>query len=150
MRREEDRDQEVWDQEVSYAFGSRSIARLQTCHPLLQTLMQRVIKRGDLPFDLTILCGHRNQADQDAAFRGGASKLRWPNSKHNSMPSRAVDLAPWVGGQVSWDWTHYNKLAPLIKDEWGKMVAEGLTGDTKLAWGGDWRNFPDGPHWQLS
>lgn len=134
---------------MRYAFGSRSLARLQTCHPLLQTLMQRVIKRGDLPFDLTVLCGHRNQIDQDAAFRGGASKLRWPNSKHNSMPSRAVDVAPWVGGQVSWDWAHYNNLAPLVKLEWGEMQAEGLVPEgVSLTWGGDWL-FRDGPHWQL-
>lgn len=135
---------------AKYRWGSRSLARLQTCDPLLQTLFQRVIDRSDLPFDLTILCGHRNQADQDAAYRGGASKLRWPRSKHNSLPSRAVDVAPYVGGQVSWDWAHYHAIAPLVKDEWGKMVAEDLVPEgVELTWGGDWRSFPDGPHWQL-
>jgi hypothetical protein len=111
--------------------------------------MHRVIKRPDLPFDLTILCGHRGQADQDAAFNSGASKLRWPRSKHNSMPSLAVDVAPFIGGKVSWDWADYNKIAPLIQDEWGKMEAEGLTSGQKLTWGGDWVQFKDGPHWQL-
>lgn len=134
----------------TYAWGQRSLSRLNTCHPLLVTLMQRVIARNDLPFDLTILCGHRSQADQDAAFKSGASKLRWPRSKHNSTPSMAVDVAPYINGAVSWDWTHYNKLAPLIKDEWGKMVAEGLTGNVKLTWGGDWKSFRDGPHYELS
>lgn len=134
---------------MSYAWGQRSLARLRTCDPLLVTLFERVISRDDLPFDLTILCGHRTQADQDAAFKSGASKLKWPKSKHNSVPSRAVDVAPWVGGAVSWDWAHYKKLAPLVKAEWGQMVAEGLTAGANLQWGGDWRKFPDGPHWEL-
>lgn len=135
-----------------YRWGARSMARLSTCDPLLQELMSRVISRDDLPFDLTVLCGHRTQAEQDAAVRAGASRLRWPRSKHNSMPSRAVDVAPYVNGAVSWDWTHYRQIAPLVKDEWGKMVVEGLVpvgAGTTLTWGGDWQSFPDGPHWQL-
>ena len=133
-----------------YAWGRRSLSRLEQCHPLLQTLMHRVIRRDDLPFDLTILCGHRSQAEQDAAYKAGTSKLKWPRSKHNKTPSLAVDVAPFVGGQISWDWKHYNELAPLVKSEWGKLKSEGLVPDGEdLTWGGDWRSFPDGPHFQL-
>ena len=134
---------------TSYAWGKRSLMRLGQCHPLLSLLMHRVIKRSDLPFDLTILCGHRGALEQEIAFKSGASKLRWPRSKHNALPSLAVDVAPFIDGKPSWDWDHYNALAPLIKDEWGKMVAEGLTGGQTLSWGGDWLSFRDGPHWQL-
>lgn len=42
-----------------YAWGARSLGRLQTCHLLLVTLMHRVIARPDLPLDLSVLCGHR-------------------------------------------------------------------------------------------
>ena len=133
-----------------WAWGARSLARLGECHPLLSLLMHRVIKRADLPFDLTILCGHRGKADQDRAVATGASKLRWPRSKHNSVPSMAVDVAPFIAGTVSWDWDDYNRLSPLVKAEWAQMVSEGLTGGLRLEWGGDWRTFRDGPHWQLS
>lgn len=133
-----------------YAWGQSSLAHLSTAHPLLQTLGNRVIKRADLPRDLRVLFGHRNKADQDKAFASGASKLRWPNSKHNSVPALAVDIVPLEGGQVSWDWAHYHQIAPIIKDEWAKMKAEGLTGAAVLTWGGDWRSFKDGPHWELS
>ena len=133
-----------------YAWGQSSLANLGTAHPLLQTLGHRVIKRADLPRDLRVLFGHRNKADQDKAFASGASKLRWPNSKHNSTPALAVDIVPLEGGQVSWDWAHYHQIAPIIKDEWAKMQAEGLTGAAVLTWGGDWRSFKDGPHWELS
>ena len=133
-----------------YAWGRRSLARLGQCHPLLQTLMHRVIARPDLPFDLTILCGHRTQLEQEVAYKSGASKLRWPKSKHNQNPSLAVDVAPFIDGAPSWDWKHYHELAPLVRDEWGRMKSEGLVPDGEdLTWGGDWRSFPDGPHWEL-
>jgi len=135
---------------VSYAFGERSKARLSTCHPLLIALFGRVIRRPDLPHDLTILCGHRGQAEQEKAYKAGASRLRWPNSKHNQTPSMAVDVAPIVGGAVSWDWAAYHKIAPIIRAEWAAMQAEGLTGATRLEWGGDFATLKDGPHWQLA
>lgn len=131
-----------------YAWGARSLSRLSECDGLLQELFHRVIKRGDLPFDLTILCGHRGELEQEIAFKSGASKLRWPKSKHNAMPSLAVDVAPLKEGKVSWDWGLYNELAPIIKSEWKKMEDEGLTGGQALVWGGDWE-FKDGPHLQL-
>lgn len=135
---------------MSYHWGRRSLYRLEQCHPLLQALFLRVIRREDLPFDLTVLCGQRLQAEQDAAYKAGTSKLRWPNSQHNMSPSLAVDVAPFIGGAPSWDWKHYNELAPLVKDEWGKMVEEGLVpAGESLTWGGDWKNFKDGPHWEL-
>jgi len=139
-----------------FYWGSRSLRRLGQCHDLLQLLFARVIRRDDLPFDLTILCGHRGRAAQDAAYSSGASKLRWPRSKHNKWPSLAVDVSPWLDTdddgdtEASWDWDDYHAFAPLVKSEWAKMAAEGLvpTGVT-LSWGGDWRSFKDGPHWEL-
>ena len=134
-----------------YPWGARSVSRLQTCHLLLVTLFTRVIRRPDLPLDLSVLCGHRTREEQDAAVARGASRLRWPKSKHNRTPSHAVDVAPFVGGAVSWAWPHYHAVAPAIRAEWAAMQAEGLVpAGVGLVWGGDWQSFPDGPHWELS
>ena len=134
-----------------YQWGARSLGRLQTCHPLLVTLMQRVISRPDLPLDLSVLCGHRTREEQNSAVARGASMLRWPSSKHNRTPSHAVDVAPYVGGSVSWAWPHYHAVAPVIRAEWAAMQAEGIVpAGVTLTWGGDWQTFPDGPHWELS
>ncbi len=130
---------------MNYSWGRLSHQRLTTCHPALIQLFERVIKRKDLPCDLTILCGHRSQAEQGAAFAKGASKLKYPKSKHNSWPSMAVDVAPFVGGGPSWDWEWYNKIAPIIKDEWTLLGYPGF----RLTWGGGWASFPDGVHFQL-
>lgn len=131
-------------------FGATSLGRLSTCHPLLQALLTRVIRRPDLPHDLAVLCGHRGQAEQDAAAAAGRSRLRWPQSAHNRTPSHAVDVAPYVGGAVSWEWRHYNAIAPVIKAEWAKMQTEGaVPPGVALEWGGDWTSLRDGPHWQI-
>ena len=135
---------------TAYRWSQASLSKLNTAHPLLVTLFSRVIRRSDLPNDLTILCGHRGKAEQDAAFKAGASKLKWPKSKHNATPSLAVDVAPLVDGAVTWDWAYYHKIAPLIMDEWGKMQDEGLVpAGVTLTWGGSWARFPDAPHWQI-
>jgi peptidoglycan L-alanyl-D-glutamate endopeptidase CwlK len=82
--------------------GAVSGGRLATCHPDLRRFVDAVaegIDAGELATagvrDVTVLCGHRGKAEQDKAFADGASKLRWPNSKHNQTPSLAVDLAPY-------------------------------------------------------
>ena len=133
---------------MSYAFGQTSKMRLSTCHPLLIALFERVIKRPDLPHDLTILCGHRGQAEQDAAFDSGASKLRYPKSKHNVYPSMAVDVAPWVRGAISWFAPDFLPIARHIKATWETMT-EAERGGHTLSWGGDWTSFVDRPHWEL-
>jgi peptidoglycan L-alanyl-D-glutamate endopeptidase CwlK len=137
---------------AKYAWGARSLSRLSECDGLLRELFFRVIAREDLPFDLTVLCGYRDQKEQDAAFASGNSKLRWPKSKHNRVPSLAVDVAPFIGGKANHkDWALYNRLAPIVKDEWGKMRAEGMIPDGEdLEWGGDFKSLKDGPHWQLA
>jgi peptidoglycan L-alanyl-D-glutamate endopeptidase CwlK len=53
-----------------------------------------------------------------------------------------VDLAPAIGGVVSWDWPLYHKLAPVMK-----AAAKEL--GVAITWGGDWTTFKDGPHWEL-
>ena len=128
------------------SWSTRSAERLATCHPLLIELFTRALQSS--PLDLTVLCGHRGRREQEFAVARGASRLRWPRSAHNSDPSLAVDVAPWVGGP-SWDWEHYREITPAIRAAWESMVEEGLTEGWYLVWGGDWTRFPDGPHWEL-
>ena len=44
--------------------------------------------------DHSILKGHRPQDEQNAAYYGNPqrSKLKWPDGKHNALPSRAIDV----------------------------------------------------------
>ena len=72
-------------------FSERSREKLATCHRDLQAVMEAAIKGGP---DFTILCGHRTEEEQNRAVVEGKSKAPWPQSRHNSSPSRAVDVAP--------------------------------------------------------
>jgi len=78
------------------AFSKRSIDKLNTCDGALIKLFTEVIRR----FDCTILDGHRNEKDQNKYFDEGKSKLRYPASKHNIYPSRAVDVTPYP---IDWE-----------------------------------------------
>lgn len=82
--------------------GKESLARLNTCHVELRKLILSVdkgIEEGDLAYaginEITVLCGYRGEADQNQAVKDGASETPWPRSKHNRMPSDAVDVAPY-------------------------------------------------------
>lgn len=118
--------------------------RLSTCDVRLQEICNEVIKH----IDFTVLIGYRDQKDQDLAFKNGTSKLKWPNSKHNSFPSKAVDIAPYPI-----DWHNRDRFCLLA----GWMLCTAKQKGIKLRWGGDWnRNynpkdetFQDFPHFEI-
>lgn len=120
-----------------FAFGNTSLQRLRTCHPDLQAVMHRAMAL-DL-MDFTILVGHRGQAEQDDAFRRGASKLRWPQSLHNATPSLAVDIAPWP---IDWgetgDARRRQKAIGRFYKLAGIVLATSRDLGIVLRWGGDW------------
>ncbi len=81
-------------------FSQRSKAKLNTCDEMLQKVFNEVIRH----FDCTILCGYRNEAEQNDAYFDGRSNLKFPNSMHNRVPSLAIDAAPYPI-----NWTDYNR-----------------------------------------
>lgn len=89
-------------------FSSSSLEKLKTCDPRLQEILNDAIKH----YDFTILHGHRSEAEQNTLKELGLSKLEWPNSKHNSIPSKAVDI---VSTPIKWnDMRAHFFLAGLI------------------------------------
>ena len=130
------------------AYGKTSLGRLSTCHPVLQVLMHRAMDACPPGLDWMIVCGHRGKVEQEAAFDSGASKVRYPKSKHNQLPSMAVDVAPWVRGSISWFAPDFKPIALHIKATW-ETLTEADRGGHTLSWGGDWTSFVDRPHWEL-
>ncbi len=119
-----------------YPFGKHSLEVRSTLHPDLVKVVDEVSKE----INLTLLCGHRNQEDQDRAFAEGKSKLKWPNSRHNTTPSEAVDAAIYP---VNWnDIESFKKLGEVMKRCAAKVGVE-------IEHGGDWVHFKDWPHFQL-
>jgi len=104
--------------------------------PRIIEIMNIVVKI----MDNTILCGHRGEAEQNKAFIEGKSNARFGESKHNEIPSEAVDVAPYP---IDWnDTERFARLAGIIEG-----VAHML--DYKIRWGGDFASIKDMPHFEI-
>jgi len=121
---------------MAFVLGARSLARLKDVHPDLVKVVKRAIKITDT--DFTVLEGVRTLAKQREYVAAGASKTM--NSRH--LTGHAVDLGALVNGKVRWDWPLYHKIAKAMK-----QAAKEL--GIPIVWGGDWRSFKDGPHFEL-
>lgn len=121
---------------MAYVLGQRSLARLEGVHPDLVRVVKRAIEIT--PVDFSVIEGRRTLARQRQLVASGASKTL--NSRH--LTGHAVDIAPYVGGTIRWDWPLFHKLAPAVK-----QAAQEL--GVPIVWGGDWRTFKDGPHFEL-
>jgi peptidoglycan L-alanyl-D-glutamate endopeptidase CwlK len=112
----------------------------------LQNLFNEVVKH----WDCTILEGHRSIADQQEAFRRGASKIDGVNQigKHNHQPSLAADVAPYPV-----DWKDLERFRAFGGFVLGVASQLGIG----IRWGGDWdgdrefrdQSFIDLPHFEL-
>lgn len=122
--------------------GKLSEDRLSTCHPKIQRLIREVDRRASKRrlFDLTVVCGHRGQVEQEQAFKDGNSDKRWPDSRHNTLPSTAVDLAPYPT-----DW-HDNEMFCFLV---GYVLAVANDIDIEIDLGALWHKR-DRPHVQLT
>lgn len=116
------------------SYGPKSRAAIAELDGRLQRLLDRYADAADASLDLTIIVGHRGEAAQNAAFAAGASKLAWPHSKHNSLPSKAFDFVPYpfAGGSKEWnDLARFARIAGALK-----VIANQER--IAIRWGGDW------------
>lgn len=121
---------------MAFQLDARSLQRLQGVHPDLAKVIHRAAALS--PIEFRVIEGLRTEKRQRELVASGASKTM--NSRH--LTGHAVDLAPYVGGMIRWDWPLYHKLAPAVKQAAAEV-------GVPIEWGGDWRTFKDGPHFQL-
>jgi len=129
---------------VAHNISDKSSRELQTCHPQLQRLFNEVSRH----VNCTIIEGHRGEDLQNKAFKNKKSKVKYPNGKHNSYPSHAVDASPLP---IQWDnLKRFYYFAGIVMGI-AKMLG------IKVRWGGDWdsdldtkdQNFNDLVHWEI-
>lgn len=118
-------------------FGSRSLKSMQGIHPDLRLVLDKALQ--DSPLDFVVIEGLRTKERQKQLVASGASKTL--DSRH--ITGHAVDLLPiGVDGKPAFDWPLYNQLGPAVKKAAADLGIE-------LDWGGDWKSFKDGPHFEL-
>ena len=118
-----------------------SILRLKGVHPDLVRVVEHAALVTEVDFIVTE--GARTKDRQRELVAKGASQTM--ESRHipgADALAKAVDLAAVIGGQVRWDWPLYYKLAAAMK-----LAAKEV--GVPVEWGGDWKTFKDGPHFQL-
>lgn len=117
-------------------WSNASLNNLHGVHPDLRRVFDRALQ--ETPVDIRVIEGLRTLKRQRQLLASGASQTL--RSRH--LTGHAVDVVPLVDGKVRWDWPLYHRIAPAIK-----LAAQ--TEGVPIEWGGDWKNFKDGPHWQL-
>jgi peptidoglycan L-alanyl-D-glutamate endopeptidase CwlK len=119
---------------MGYTLGLRSIQKLSGVHPDLVAVVNRAIEITEQ--DFSVIEGIRNiQRQRELVARGSSQTM---NSRH--LTGHAVDVAPFP---LSWDWEYFYPIADAMKAAATELGVE-------LEWGGDWKTFKDGPHFQLS
>jgi len=118
------------------SYSKRSDDKLKTCDPRIIKVMNIVVKI----MDNTILCGHRGKEEQNKSYAEGKSNAKWGESKHNRVPSAAVDTAPYP---IDWEDTErFARLAGVVE---GVAYMLGY----KIRWGGDFSSIKDMPHFEI-
>lgn len=121
---------------MTYNFGKTSLEKLSTVHPDLQKLFKEAITNS--PYDFSITEGVRSLERQKELV--AQKKSTTMHSRH--LTGHAVDIAVIVDGKISWDIRVYKAVADHVKN-----VAKLMS--IPIEWGGDWKSFIDGPHFQL-
>ena len=119
-----------------YTLSTRSLDRLNGVHPDLVRVVKLAIQLSEI--DFVVLEGVRTKERQALLKTIGASQTM--NSRH--LTGHAVDLGALLNKEVRWDWPLYHKIAKAMK-----QAATDL--NVQIVWGGDWRTFKDGPHYEL-
>ena len=118
---------------MGYQLGNKSRSKLHGVHQDLVLVVNRAIEITTQ--DFTVLEGLRTVERQKQLYSTGKSKTM--KSRH--LTGHAVDLAPWP---ITWDWEYFYPIAEAMKDASQEV-------GVPIEWGGDWKSFPDGPHFQL-
>lgn len=122
---------------MAFRFGLRSQANLLDVHPDLVKVAYRALELS--PVDFTVTEGRRTASKQQELFKQHKSQTL--ASRH--ITGHALDVAALVNGKVTWNWAEYELIATAFKESAAEL-------GIPIEWGGDWKSFRDGPHFQLT
>ena len=117
-------------------YSTRSKKRLATCDERLQKVFNEVIKH----VDCSILEGHRSKERQNKLYDEKRTKVRYPNGRHNSSPSKAVDVTTYP---VDWEDRERQTLFA------GFVIGIGRSMGYKIRWGGNWDMYSEKGRWEV-
>lgn len=117
-----------------------SLARLKGVHDdLVQVAKHAHALAQEKGLDFKITEGLRTMERQKQLVAAGASKIM--TSRH--LTGHAFDFVPIVAGKINWKWPAFWPLVPLFERAAYELGVE-------IQCGARWKDFPDGPHVELS
>jgi peptidoglycan L-alanyl-D-glutamate endopeptidase CwlK len=115
---------------MAYKLGQKSLDELVGVHPDLVKVVKRAIELSTV--DFAVHEGLRTLATQQSYVKRGVSKTL--ASKHLKQPDgygHAVDLVPYVGGKLRWEWPVIYPIAVAMRQASDEL-------NVPLRWGGVW------------
>lgn len=117
---------ETGDTQMStFKLGAKSLRELEGVHVELVAVVKRAIELTVQ--DFAVHDGRRTLKEQQEMVAKGVSQTL--DSRH--LSGHAVDLVPYVNGQLRWEWDPIYRIADAVR-----MAANEL--GTPLRWGGAW------------
>tara|TARA_R110002020_G_scaffold73888_3_gene189492 strand:+ start:7570 stop:8055 length:486 start_codon:yes stop_codon:yes gene_type:complete len=120
-----------------YRLGKRSLEELRGVHPDLIGVVKAAIKITEQ--DFSIHDGIRTPVEQNSLYRRGASQIDGYRKIGKHQPQadgfgHAVDLVPYVGGRMRWEWPPIYEIAKAVQ-------TAARTHGVKIRWGGCWEEI---------
>jgi peptidoglycan L-alanyl-D-glutamate endopeptidase CwlK len=120
------------------SFDARSESNLITLVPKAQIIARQFLKLMiDNGKDVRILSGTRTYAEQDVLFKQKPKVTNAKGGQSNHNFGIAWDIGLFENGKYVTTDSKYKPLATLA-----------LAKFPELEWGGNWKSFPDFPHYQ--
>lgn len=128
-------------------FSQRSIENLKNVHPDLKKVMECAIQFSVVDFGITE--GYRSPERQYQLYQQGRTTAGQVvtnidgytrKSKHNYLPSEAVDIYIYTGdSKHTYDQNHLSYVAGVIMTVADYLHRTGVI-KNKIRWGGNWNN----------
>lgn len=113
-----------------FVLSDKSLSKFQGVNGNLVNVVKRAIQLSEVDFVVTE--GLRTVERQRQLVAKGLSKTM----KSNHITGRAVDLAAYVNGSISWNFDYYYKIAKAMQ-----LAAKEL--GVRIVWGGSWHCLND-------
>ena len=121
---------------MTFSLSQKSIDTMNGVKDPLVNIVKRAIQISEI--DFKVLEGVRTLERQKELYARKVTQTL--NSKH--LTGDAVDLGALKDGQITWDKQSYVTVAKAMK-----QAAKEL--QVNIRWGGDFKTFFDGPHFEL-
>lgn len=137
---------------VGFTLSAKDEKNIKAVHPKLQVVVRFAAQISNVAF--MVVEGARSIERQKEMVKGGLSKtMKSLHLLQEDGYSHAVDMYPVVDGRMVNDWCVPWLSKEQSMEAWTDMAtamkAAAATREVVLTWGGDWKSFKDGPHFQI-